>query len=187
MSGCCGPTWTNSRRPPKGSRRFRSRRRWPTCSSTGEIAFTRSWATRSSPAHGNGQRYASLVAVASVKAPWRGFVGALQFLTRFPLPTRENGLGQALGWLPLVGLLIGLVLGLVDLGLSWLGVTPLLASTVIVVLLLVISGALHADGVMDAYDAVFGHATPERRLESMRDPRTGAFGVAGLVSVIALK
>jgi adenosylcobinamide-GDP ribazoletransferase len=122
-----------------------------------------------------------------VKAPWRGFVGALQFLTRFPLPASENGLDQALGWLPLVGLLIGAVLGLVDLGLSWLEVSPLLASTLIVVLLLVISGALHADGLMDTCDAVFGHATPERRLEIMRDPRTGAFGVAGLVSVIALK
>ena len=57
----------------------------------------------------------------------------------------------------------------------------------IVVLLLTISGALHADGLMDTCDAVFGHASPERRLEIMRDPRTGAFGVAGLVSVVALK
>ena len=56
-----------------------------------------------------------------------------------------------------------------------------------VVLLLVVSGALHADGLMDTCDAVFGHATPERRLEIMRDPHTGAFGVAGLVSVVALK
>jgi len=118
---------------------------------------------------------------------WRGFIGALQFLTRFPLPATENGLGEALGWLPLVGLLIGAVLGLVELGMRWLSVAPLLDSTVIVVLLLAISGALHADGLMDTCDAVFGHASPERRLEIMRDPRTGAFGVVGLVSVVALK
>jgi adenosylcobinamide-GDP ribazoletransferase len=118
---------------------------------------------------------------------WRGFVGALQFLTRLPLATHENNLGEALGWLPVVGLLIGALLGLVDVGLSWLGVSTLLSSTIIVVLLLVVSGALHADGLMDTCDAVFGHATPERRLEIMRDPRAGAFGVAGLVSVVALK
>jgi adenosylcobinamide-GDP ribazoletransferase len=118
---------------------------------------------------------------------WRGFLGALQFLTRFPLTTAENNLGEALGWLPLVGLLIGGVLGLVDLGLGWLGVSPLLGGTIVVVLLLVISGALHADGLMDTCDAVFGHASPERRLEIMRDPHAGAFGVAGLVSVVALK
>jgi adenosylcobinamide-GDP ribazoletransferase len=57
----------------------------------------------------------------------------------------------------------------------------------VVVLLLVLSGALHADGLMDTCDAVFGHASPERRLEIMRDPRVGAFGVVGLVCVVALK
>lgn len=124
---------------------------------------------------------------------WRGLVGALQFLTRIPLPrqiqraTTETDLSEALGWLPLVGLLIGIVLGLVDLGLDWLSGSALLSGTVIVVLLLFMSGALHADGLMDTCDAVFGHASPERRLEIMRDPRTGAFGVAGVVSVIALK
>jgi adenosylcobinamide-GDP ribazoletransferase len=40
---------------------------------------------------------------------------------------------------------------------------------------------------MDTCDAVFGHASPERRLEIMRDPRVGAFGVVGLVCVVALK
>jgi adenosylcobinamide-GDP ribazoletransferase len=40
---------------------------------------------------------------------------------------------------------------------------------------------------MDACDAVFGHATPDRRLEIMRDPRVGAFGVMGFASVILLK
>jgi adenosylcobinamide-GDP ribazoletransferase len=118
---------------------------------------------------------------------WRGFVGALQFLTRLPLSTTQNNLGEALGWLPLVGLLIGGVLGLVDLGLAWLGAPPLVGSTIVVVLLLVVSGALHADGLMDTCDAVFGHASPERRLEIMRDPHVGAFGVAGLLSVLALK
>jgi adenosylcobinamide-GDP ribazoletransferase len=68
-----------------------------------------------------------------------------------------------------------------------LGVSALLSSVVLVVLLLGLTGGLHADGLMDTCDAVFGHATPERRLEIMRDPRTGTFGVVGLVSVFALK
>jgi adenosylcobinamide-GDP ribazoletransferase len=55
------------------------------------------------------------------------------------------------------------------------------------VLLLVLSGALHADGLLDTCDAVLGHASPERRLEIMRDPHVGAFGVVGLVCVVALK
>jgi adenosylcobinamide-GDP ribazoletransferase len=117
----------------------------------------------------------------------RGFLAAVQFLTRIPVPSGNYRLASAVVWLPLIGALLGVVLALVDLGLRWLGVPSLLNSTLLVVLLLVLTGALHADGLMDTCDAVFSHATPERRLEIMRDPRAGAFGVVGLVCVVALK
>jgi adenosylcobinamide-GDP ribazoletransferase len=117
----------------------------------------------------------------------RGFFSALQFLTRIPVPAGEYRLEVAVGWLPAVGLLLGAILAFVDMGLRWLQVSPLVASTVLVVLLLALTGALHADGLMDTCDAVFGHASPARRLEIMRDPHTGAFGVVGLVCVVALK
>lgn len=117
----------------------------------------------------------------------RGFWSALRFLTRIPVPSGEYHLESALVWLPAVGLLLGGILALVDLGLRSLDVSALLASTLEVVLLLLLSGALHADGLMDTCDAVFCHASPARRLEIMRDPHTGAFGVVGLVCVVALK
>ena len=113
----------------------------------------------------------------------RGFFSALQFLTRIPVPAGEYRLEVAVGWLPVVGVLLGAILAFVDMGLRWLQVSPLVASTVLVVLLLALTGALHADGLMDTCDAVFGHASPARRLEIMRDPHTGAFGVVGLVCV----
>lgn len=116
-----------------------------------------------------------------------GFFSALQFLTRLPVPPGEYRLEKSVPWLPVVGLVLGAILAGVDWGLRLLGVDQLVASTVIVVLLLVLSGALHADGLMDTWDAVFGHASPERRLEIMRDPHVGAFGVVGLVCVVALK
>jgi adenosylcobinamide-GDP ribazoletransferase len=116
-----------------------------------------------------------------------GFWSALQFLTRIPVPRGEQRLEASLVWLPVVGLLLGAVLAAADWGLRWLQFSPLVVGTLVVVLLLVLSGALHADGLMDTCDAVFGHATPEKRLEIMRDPRAGAFGVVGLVSVVAIK
>jgi adenosylcobinamide-GDP ribazoletransferase len=118
---------------------------------------------------------------------WRGFLAALQFLTRVPVPSADVGLGAALVWMPLVGALLGGSLALIDVGLRAWGVPALLESTLLVVLLLLVTGGLHADGLMDTCDAVFGHATPERRLEIMHDPRVGAFGVMGFVSVLALK
>jgi len=108
-------------------------------------------------------------------------------LTRLPVPPGEYRLQETVGWLPVVGLVLGGILAVVDLGLRALAIDPLVVSTVLVVLLLALSGALHADGLMDTCDAVFGHASPERRLEIMRDPRAGAFGVVGLVCVVALK
>jgi adenosylcobinamide-GDP ribazoletransferase len=96
-------------------------------------------------------------------------------------------LEDAVLWLPVVGLLLGGILAAVDYGLRAAGVSSLLDATLLVVMLLALTGALHADGLMDTLDAVLSHATPERRLEIMRDPRAGAFGVVGLVCVVALK
>jgi len=119
--------------------------------------------------------------------PLEGFLAALQFLTRLPVPDGAYRLETAVAWFPVVGLLLGGVLALADLGLRALTVAPLVESTLLVVLLLAMTGALHADGLMDTCDAVFCHASPERRLEIMRDPRAGAFGVVGLVCIVALK
>src|SRR5258708_4403169 len=116
-----------------------------------------------------------------------GFFSALQFLTRLPVPPGEYRLETSVPWLPVVGLVLGVILAGIDWGLRTLAVDQLVVSTLVVVLLLVLSGALHADGLMDTCDAVFGHASAERRLEIMRDPHVGAFGVVGLLCVVALK
>jgi adenosylcobinamide-GDP ribazoletransferase len=116
-----------------------------------------------------------------------GFLSALQFLTRIPVPPGNYRLEASVAWLPVVGVVLGAILAGVDWVLRTVDVDQLVVSTLIVVLLLALSGALHADGLMDTCDAVFGHASPERRLEIMRDPRVGAFGVVGFVCVVALK
>jgi adenosylcobinamide-GDP ribazoletransferase len=116
-----------------------------------------------------------------------GFWSALQFLTRIPVPRGAYRLEDSVVWLPVVGLLLGGVLAAVDWALRQVAIDPLVVSTLVVVLLLVLSGALHADGLMDTCDAVFSHASVERRLEIMRDPHAGTFGVVGLVCVAALK
>jgi adenosylcobinamide-GDP ribazoletransferase len=116
-----------------------------------------------------------------------GLASALAFLTRLPVPVRDPRLEAAVPWLPAVGLILGGILAAVDLTLREVPVSSLVVSAVLVVLLLALTGALHADGLMDTCDAVFAHATPERRLEIMRDPRSGAFGVVGIVCIVLLK
>jgi adenosylcobinamide-GDP ribazoletransferase len=123
----------------------------------------------------------------STRVEPRGLLGAIQFLTRIPVGPGEYKLEDTVVWLPIVGVMLGALLVAADLALAWLGAPSLLSATLLVIALLALTGALHADGLMDTCDAVFGHAPPERRLEIMRDPRAGTFGVVGLMCVFALK
>jgi adenosylcobinamide-GDP ribazoletransferase len=53
-----------------------------------------------------------------------------------------------------------------------------IVSVLLFAVLLVVTGGLHFDGLLDTCDGVFSQGTPERRLEVMRDSRSGAFAIA---------
>ena len=114
----------------------------------------------------------------------------MAFLTWFPFTRLRDRSQQDISnsriYFPLVGLLLGVALVVVELGASRVFPPPLTAA-VLVVLLIVVTRGLHIDGLMDICDGLFGGATPERRLEIMRDSRVGAFAVAGAGAVLLLK
>lgn len=109
------------------------------------------------------------------------------FYTSIPLPY-VNGLDfQGVArFVPVVGLLIGGVLGLVDGGLGYLGMPVLTRSALVVGLWIALTGGLHLDGAMDTADGLaVGNA--ERRLEVMADSATGAFGAMSAIAIVLLK
>jgi adenosylcobinamide-GDP ribazoletransferase len=113
------------------------------------------------------------------------FLAALQFLTSLPVKRdiSPEQLGRATIWFPLVGLLLGVLLAALD----WLleAVLPAAAvNALIIVALVALTGALHLDGLADTCDGMAGYRTREERLAVMRDSRTGAFGVVGIVLVL---
>ncbi len=114
---------------------------------------------------------------------------ALGFLTRLPLPgpRRTRGPAEALAAFPLAGCVLGLLLALLDAGLGRTRLPPFTRDTLVVVALVLLTGGLHLDGLMDACDGLFGGHDPERRLLIMRDSRVGSFGVLGAACVILLK
>jgi adenosylcobinamide-GDP ribazoletransferase len=89
-------------------------------------------------------------------------------------------------YFPLVGLLLGLLLWLMVLVFTPL-IPQLALAGLLVVALVLLTGGLHLDGLMDTCDGLFGGATRERKLEIMRDSRVGSFGVLGGACVLLLK
>ena len=115
-------------------------------------------------------------------------LGAIAFYTCIPVPQHWlltfNGIAR---WAPLVGLIIGGVVGLLDLALASLTVPLLTRSSAIVVAVWVgLTGGLHLDGAMDTADGL-AVLDPERRLQVMADSRTGAFGAMAAVTLLLLK
>jgi len=89
-------------------------------------------------------------------------------------------------WAPLMGLLIGGILGIVDAFLQQLGVPILTRSAAIVVSWIALTGGLHLDGVMDTADGL-AVQDRNRRLEVMADSATGAFGAMAAIALLLLK
>lgn len=164
----------------------------------------------------------------------RGLRAAIGFLTIFPVARRNpaTGLSGAPAWFPVVGLLLGVIVAVVDVlfrlayVIPWFptrapefesiltglrgtpfflefeagGTTPgvyglaefqevpvLLEGVVLVAVLALLTRGLHLDGLMDTYDALAGGHDRERRLEILRDPHVGAFGVVAIVLLLLAK
>jgi adenosylcobinamide-GDP ribazoletransferase len=118
---------------------------------------------------------------------WLSLVGAVTFYTCIPIPAgwalEFQGIAR---WAPLIGLLIGGILGIIDFGLQYLDVPVLTRSAGIVVCWIGLTGGLHLDGVMDTADGL-AVQDRNRRLDVMADSATGAFGAMAAIAILLLK
>ena len=126
-----------------------------------------------------------------------GLGSAIGFLTILPVGSRDpTGLAASRMWFPIVGLLLGIVLSGLDLLMHW--GYPLfrdepylfpsfLGAVILVVVLIILTRALHLDGFMDSCDGLLGSFDRERRLEIMRDSHVGAFAVTGVAGLLLVK
>lgn len=115
---------------------------------------------------------------------------ALQFLSSLPvrLPgmPAPRDMGRSLLCYPLVGLLFGLLLWMASHLMS--GTPAPLHAALLLTLWVLLSGALHLDGLADSADAwLGGFGDRERTLRIMKDPRSGPIAVVTLVLVLLLK
>ena len=106
---------------------------------------------------------------------------AFAFLTVIPVGYPEGRKpGFSFAFFPLVGLVIGAIL----FSVAQLQIETNLRAFLILLVWIVVTGGLHLDGFADSCDGLFAAVEPERRLEIMKDPRTGSWAVIGLVLLL---
>ena len=116
--------------------------------------------------------------------------GALGMFSRIPVPARmwgEGGMTHALAAFPLVGLIQGLLLLAWGVAALKLGLPVVLTAGVLCVIPVLVNGGIHLDGLCDTADALASYAPREKRLEILKDPRAGAFGVIAVCAYFVLQ
>jgi adenosylcobinamide-GDP ribazoletransferase len=115
---------------------------------------------------------------------------AFQFLTILPWPRgqvrRVEDLGGSLAFYPVVGATLGGVLvGVYSLGAEAFPDGVLRPG--LLILLIILTGGLHLDGLADVCDGFYAGRTRAEALRIMKDPHLGTMAVVGIVSALVMK
>ena len=119
-----------------------------------------------------------------------GFTVATAFFTRIPVTTSACGaerLADTAWAFPLVGAGIGGVAALAFFLVQLLGLGDWPAAILAVLAGVVLTGALHEDGLADTADGLIGGHDRDERLAIMHDSRLGTFGVVAIVLSVLLR
>jgi len=126
----------------------------------------------------------------SLRAECRYALAALGYFTRLPVPrwvgSQAHDLGAAARYFPLAGIIVGATAALVY-GSAIYVFAPGVAILLSMSATLLLTGALHEDGLADCCDAFGGGRAPADVLRIMRDSRIGAFGAIGIMMALMLK
>jgi adenosylcobinamide-GDP ribazoletransferase len=121
----------------------------------------------------------------------KSFFAAVSFLTILRIPANwcgdERALARSLTWFPVVGLLVGILMAILDQLLCWLFPGLQVPSALLVIAMIAVSGGLHLDGLADSADAFMSSRPREQMLEIMKDSRCGPMGVLTISALLLLK
>jgi adenosylcobinamide-GDP ribazoletransferase len=121
---------------------------------------------------------------------WEQFRIAMGFLTLLPvdrsLQVTPERLGRSMALFPASGVVLGLILVILNSLLDAF-IPRAVLDCLLLLILIVITGALHLDGIADLLDGLAGGKDRDGILRIMKDSRVGAMGVVGLVMLLLLK
>ena len=103
------------------------------------------------------------------------------FLTIMPTGNANlETIAKYMYFFPLVGIVIGLIIGSIGFGLS-LFLDPLIVSLLVVASITIVTGIHHIDGLADLADGLMVKGTREKKLAAMKDLSTGSAGITAIV------
>ena len=115
---------------------------------------------------------------------------AMQFLTRLPIGGEvehsDEAFARSARFYPAVGLVVGAIAAAVY-GVTCIFIPHNLAVILGLLAAVLVSGAIHEDGLADTADGLIGGSDRERALEIMRDSSIGAYGLLALIFAFSLK
>ncbi len=117
----------------------------------------------------------------------RNLISALQFITILPMgkPKKFDPQGMVF-FFPVVGIIVGIIVSLFDLAAARLWPVPVVALLDVVILAL-ITGAFHLDGLADTADGFYSHLRKEAALAIMKDSRIGVMGLVAVICGLSIK
>nr|WP_297282942.1 adenosylcobinamide-GDP ribazoletransferase [uncultured Agathobaculum sp.] len=122
-----------------------------------------------------------------MKSAWSGLLVAFSMYSAVPVPQvqwEKRTMRWALGFLPLVGVLIGALEWLWFLFCTRFAADGLFYAVGAALLPLFVSGGIHLDGLCDTCDALCSYGDREKRLAILKDPHVGAFGPMWLIAFL---
>ena len=117
---------------------------------------------------------------------FRGMIIAFSMYSRIPMPIfkwEEKDMKHVITFLPVIGVVIG---GLEYAVIKLTGAfdVPYMVATLLLTMVpILVTGGFHLDGFMDVQDAIRSYQSKEKKLEIMKDPHIGAFAVIGIMSL----
>ncbi|MBK5242888.1 adenosylcobinamide-GDP ribazoletransferase [Clostridium sp.] len=118
------------------------------------------------------------------------FILMIQFFTRIPInmeiDIKDDDFAKGIVYFPIVGLLIAIVNVLTYLLFAKVS-TGLLPVVMAVLANVLITGALHVDGLADTCDGIYSARKKERMLEIMKDSRLGTNGAVAILFDLILR
>ena len=124
------------------------------------------------------------------RGPFDDFALVASVLTRLPVgaAATEDGAIANAGWaFPLVGAGVGALTAIGFMLAELLGLGPVPAALLAVLVSIAVTGAFHEDGLADTADGLLGGHDREQKLEIMRDSRQGTYGVLAIVLSVGLR